>query len=244
MIRRHDFNSEWWGENVGILSDSAFFELSTTAQREALGRFAWVEFSDPVSQLPSRRALTEAGFLYADTQIRFRIDMGKVEAGSCARDLKVNSAAECPFEIQEGDPRPFLHERFYILPGATESRISARYRRWASKLIASDPATSFRFLLNGHPQGWFLAHPEKNGLQLTLAMLSAHASVSGRDLYVRALARFAEKGYRLGFASFSVRNSNVLNIYSQLGARFLEPRECWIWTQPKTQCCDRSHLKM
>lgn len=233
MIRRHDFNSEWWGEDAGVIGDSAFFELSTTAQREALGRFAWVEFSGPMSQLPSRRALTEAGFLYADTQIRFRVDMRNVEAGSRARLLEVSSAAESSFEIQEGDLRPFLHERFVILPGATESRISARYRRWASRLIASDPATSFRFLLNGHTQGWFLAQPEKNGLQLTLAMLSSRASVSGHDLYARALVRFAQQGYRLGFASFSVRNSSVLNIYSQLGARFLEPRECWIWTQAK-----------
>jgi len=235
MIRRHDFNSEWWGEDVGIVCDRTFFELPLSAQHDALEKFAWVEFAHPVSQLPSRHALTKAGFFYADTQIRFRIDLRNVEVGSCARRLKVNSAAESPFEVKEGDPRPFLHERFYVLPGATESKISERYRRWASGLIAADPATCLHVLLNDRTQGWFLAQSENDCLQLTLAMLSTRASVSGHDLYARAIAHFAEQGHRLGFASFSVRNSNVLNIYSQLGARFLEPRECWVWTQAKNR---------
>ena len=60
-------------------------------------------------------------------------------------------------------------------------------------------------------------------------MLTAHACVSGFDLYSRAISHFAGMDFRLGHASFSVRNSSVLNIYARLGACFLEPRECWMW---------------
>jgi hypothetical protein len=229
MIRRHDFNSEWWGEDVGIVSDSKFFEEPSRDQSAALRRFAWVEFVQPVSQLPSRRALAAAGFFYADTQVRFRLDLRRTTPSQCSDHLAVESAADSPFHISPADIRPFLHERFGVLPGITESRLSARYSLWASRLIASAPVTSLRFTLPGATQGWFLAQLDQEGLELTLAMMSAGAQISGFDLYARAIAHFADCGHRLGYASFSVRNSSVLNIYSRLAARFLEPREIWMW---------------
>lgn len=229
MIRRHDFNSEWRGEEAGIVSDPAFFALPPNDKSAALQNFAWVEFAQPVSQLPSRGVLAEAGFVYADTQLRFRLDLRNIERSPCAHELQVKSADESSFEIRTSDIRPFPHERFCMLPGATEARITARYHRWASHLILQHPATSLCLSRENEAQGWFLAQPENIGLRLTLAMLNVRAKVSGYELYVRALAYFSETGYNLGFASFSARNSNVLNIYSRFGARFLEPLECWIW---------------
>ncbi len=244
MIRRHDFNSDWWGKDVGIVSDRAFFELPNSAQLDSLGRFDWVEFVTAVSEIPSRCVLAKAGFFYVDTQMRFRLSLGSKELSDCGRRLEVKSAVESPFEVQPGDIQPFLHERFYELPGATESRIRERYSMWASRLVSQHPATALRFSLGGEAQGWFLAESRNNGLQLTLAMLSARSNISGFDLYSRAMAHFADLGYRLGLASFSVRNSNVFNIYSTLGARFVEPRECWMWVPVKHQLCDQRHKKM
>lgn len=229
MIRRHDFNSEWWGAEVGIVSDPTFFALPPSEISAALEEFVWVEFVQPVSQLPSRRALAEAGFFYTDTQLRFRLDMRNVECSPYARELQVRSAEESSFEIHRSDIRPFLHERFCILPGATEAKITARYHLWASRLISQHPATCLCLRHENEVQGWFLAQPEEAGLQLTLAMLSIRAKISGYDLYARALAHFSESRHSLGFSSFSVRNSNVLNIYSRSCARFLEPSECWMW---------------
>ncbi len=228
MIRRHDFNSEWWGDEVGIVPDAAFFDLTPKDRFAQLQEFVWVEFAQPISQLPSRRVLADAGFFYADTHLRFRLDMRNVECSSSACRLEVRSAAELPFEIHATDIRPFLNERFYVLPGATEVRVTARYHRWASRLISQHPATCLCLSLENEVQGWFLTQPEKAGLQLTLAMLNVRAKISGLELYARSLAHLSEIGYSLGFASFSARNTNVLNIYSRLGARFLEPRECWM----------------
>jgi hypothetical protein len=35
---------------------------------------------------------------------------------------------------------------------------------------------------------------------------------------------------RLGEARFSIENRSVHNIYARLGAIFLEPTGCWLWT--------------
>ncbi len=232
MIKQHEFNTEWWGDEVGIITDPAFFRQSEGEQRSTLHRFAWVEFIQPASKLPDRRTLAEAGFFCSDTQVRFRIDLTRVKSSSCADALQIQVASETPFDIAEGDLKVFPYERFYALPGATESRINARYVRWAKNLVASHPGTCFRFLQDGKVQGWFLSQPESAGVELTLAMLSARAGASGFDLYSRALAEYGGRGFRLGMASFSVRNSPGHNIYAHRGARFLEPKECWMWVRP------------
>ena len=229
MIKKHEFNSEWWGEEVGIVTDSAFFAQSPETQFGALQRFAWVEFVQPVSKLPERTTLANSGFFYIDSQVRFRIDLSHIKPGSCASALKVEIAAESPFVINEGDLKTFPHERFYALPGASETRVNARYVLWSNNLIRQNPTTCLRFTQGGSVQGWFLSHPESGSVDLTLAMLSSMASASGFDVYSRALAEYFSMGLRFGSASFSVRNSPVHNIYSSLGARFLEPRECWMW---------------
>ncbi len=229
MIRQHAFNSEWWGDEVGIVTDSAFFAQSPETQFAALQQFAWVEFVQPVSTLPDRTTLANSGFFYTDTQVRFRIDLSHINPGPCASALKVEIAAESPFVINEGDLKTFPHERFYALSGASEARVNARYVLWSNDLIRKNPATCLRFMQDGKVQGWFLSHAESGSIDLTLAMLSSTASASGFDVYSRAFAEYARMGFRLGSASFSVRNSPVHNIYSSLGARFLEPRECWMW---------------
>jgi hypothetical protein len=125
-----------------------------------------------------------------------------------------------------------LHERFYQIPGATPSKVLDRYVRWSDLLIKDHPETCLQFLLDGKVQGWFLSHPAPGGLELTLAMLSTESVMSGFDLYSVAIATYAEQGFRLGFASFSLTNIAVHNIYANLGARFLEPEECWMWLNP------------
>jgi hypothetical protein len=77
-----------------------------------------------------------------------------------------------------------------------------------------------------------LSHPAPSGLELALAMLSSESAISGFDLYSVAIAAYSARGFRLGFASFSVTNTAVHNIYANLGARFLEPKECWLWLNP------------
>ena len=36
MIKTHEFNTEWWGSPVGIVTDSRFFELSRPEQGHAI----------------------------------------------------------------------------------------------------------------------------------------------------------------------------------------------------------------
>ncbi len=229
MIKRHDFNTQWWGDEVGIVTDPEFFTKPASQRKNALDRFSWAEFVQPVSKLPSRTVLSEAGFFQVDTQIHFRIDISRLQIGTCASALLLEAASDSTFSIEDDELKLFPFERFYALPTATESRVSHRYALWGKKLIQQNPAICFRFIQNEEVQGWFLSHAEPPVINLTLAMLSRKALISGYDLYSRALAEYANRGFRLGMASFSVRNTPVHNIYAKLGARFLEPRECWMW---------------
>jgi hypothetical protein len=229
MIKRHEFNTEWWGDEVGIVEDPEFFTQPASQIRAALDRFSWVEFVHPVSKLPGRQVLADAGFFYTDTQVRFRIDLSQIQLNPCAAELNLEIASDAPFTIQDDELKVFPFERFYALPNASESKVNERYVRWGNSLIQQNSATCYRFLQDGKVQGWFLSHPESPAINLTLAMLSRNAVTSGFDLYSRALAEYAKKGFRLGMASFSIRNTPVHNIYANLGARFLEPRECWMW---------------
>ena len=232
MIKTHEFNTQWWGSPVGIVTDPAFFQKSPADQRRSLDQYSWVEFVHPAATLPDRRALAAAGFFYTDTQIRFRLDLTRIKPSTCAEALTMESADQTAFSIRDGELRPFPHERFLGLPGASEPKVSQRYVLWSNNLIRQYPATAFRFLQDGNVQGWFLSFPGKGVLELTLAMLAADSNTSGFDLYSRAVSEYAQRGFRLGTASFSIHNSPVHNIYSALGARFLEPRECWMWIRP------------
>jgi hypothetical protein len=63
-------------------------------------------------------------------------------------------------------------------------------------------------------------------------MLSQTAEVSGLHLYQKAFRAYAAKGIPIGHASFSIRNTAVLNIYSQMGARFTPAEGVWLWHSP------------
>jgi hypothetical protein len=232
MIKSHEFNSAWWGREVGIVTEPAFFDQPPSIRQEQLSRYAWVEFVRPPSKLPPRAVIAEAGFFYADSQVRFRLGLSRLKPVTGVEEVTIHPASTKPFEVRGDALREFSHERFYEIPGGTPEKIVDRYARWSNLIVKDYPATSLQFLRNGKVQGWFLSHPAPDGLRLALAMLSKEAVMSGFDLYSAAVAAYAAQGFRIGFASFSLTNAAVHNIYAKLGARFLEPRECWMWLNP------------
>ncbi|HED66929.1 MAG TPA: hypothetical protein ENJ09_15405 [Planctomycetes bacterium] len=226
MIRRHDFNSDWYGDEAGIVADASFFAADAAARDRALAPFAFVEARGPLSAqfgVAARRA----GFFLADTQIPFRIALAQLESSPSIAGLEAKSAAEEGFEVRE--PAPFVHERFALLPGVGEQELAGRYLLWSARLIAEHPETALAIRSERGVEGWFLSRRDEGGLELTLAMLAADATISGHHLYHRALLHYRDLGARVGRASFSVANSAVHNIYASLGARFLEPQGCWLW---------------
>ena len=72
----------------------------------------------------------------------------------------------------------------------------------------------------------------EGSLNLTLAMLSPKAEISGVHLYRTAFDTYAKRGAKLGWASFSASNIPVLNIYASLGARFTKAEAYWFWVNP------------
>lgn len=231
MIRDHEFNCAWWGGRVGILDDPAFFLAPESVRRGELAPYEWVEFRCGLADVAEPRRISDAGFAQVDTQLRFRIALDRLSsAGRPTDDLSVRFADSESLALPRAEWPNFPHERFRHLPGVNSEKLSQRYAIWGSQLLARSPQWCVEVGVAGDPQGWFLAEPEGEHLDLALAMLRRGATLSGLDFYHAALAAFARRGARLGEARFSIENRAVLNIYARLGAVFLKPIGYWIWS--------------
>lgn len=231
MIREHGFNSAWWGGKAGIVEQADFFGHSPEAIREALAPFEWAEFRNPLdAELPLAR-IRDAGFVFADTQVNFRVGLAGRPA-QCAEPLSLEPASNGTWRADASEWAIFGQERFRLLPGITPARLNQRYARWAAELVHRAPETCFEIRSAGEPAGWYFAEPGRSGaINLTLGVLRRGSRISGYAMYEAALCRLAAMGYRIGWASFSIANSAVHNIYARLGARFVSPGGIWLWTR-------------
>lgn len=231
MIKTHDFNTRWWGKPVGIVTETRFFDTPASDQEQLLAQFDWVEYRMPLEHPPvDLVAVHRAGFFQVDTQINYRLNLTKLDAPSSLESLTVEFADEVPFEVHGSDIKAFEHERYLRLPGATEERVNERYALWSQQHRVQHPTTSLRIRSGERVEGWYFGDANAGvGLNLTLAMLSRESDISGLLLFLKAYHAFAERGHRLGWASFSVQNSAVHNIYAAIGARFINPIGHWLW---------------
>ncbi len=237
MIREHEFNSRWWGAPVGIVSDPELFRLPKDERRRALARFAWAEYRVCSDSVPDRTAIHDAGFFHVDTQVGYRIGLARVPSTSSLEGLRVEFADVRQIVIRGDEMAPFRAERFRHLPGIDDGRINERYALWGNRLIEENPEVCLEVFDGERRQGWFLGRQSDGRLNLTLAMLDRTACISGLHLYQRAMIAYASRGWRTGWATFSVENLPVLNIFSSLGARFTQAEHFWLWinTMPKAQ---------
>jgi hypothetical protein len=229
MIKAHEANSAWWGSPVALITDPAWFAQNESSRARQLEPYAWAEFRAPLDAAPRAIDLQSAGFAWIDSQIKFRISLTNVPYSPSLAQYECVSAKESPFILGLGEAQHFVHERFLQLPGVTADMLSMRYIKWANELIIKNPEWCMRLFLNGQTQGWFLSEASGSSVALTLAMLASNAAASGQHLYQRALREYANRGGTVGHASFSLRNTSVMNIYANLGARFTAPTAIWLW---------------
>lgn len=232
MIPSHAFHSRWWGAPVGILTDSS--QLHSPNLAEELSGLAWCELRLPLDAEAPRDRIFELGFILADVQVPFRLDMARaVESmrfsASTESRVKVETASESSFEVRGQSVATFSKERFRLLPGCDADRLRQRYVLWANQLIQDAPNWALQLTMDGKVQGWFLSSCRGRTVELTLAMLSSEATISGHQLYARAIQTYCDMGAKRGAASFSVSNTAVMNIYSSFGARFTGPQGCWLY---------------
>lgn len=228
-MQEHAFNSRWWGQPVGIVTDAAWFSGDTATLQATCAHFVWAEFTSYEAATAVRQAAHRVGFVYADTQMQFRIDLRRFATETLPPDVEVRQAGLGVANWKPSGLRTFEHERFSMLAGCTPDRLADRYAGWAAELARSAPATCLEIFHRGTLAGWFLSRPSKTGLELALAMTAAAGTLPGATLYRAALGAYARSGYRIGHAGFSVRNRSVHNLYAALGARFTSTRDAWIW---------------
>lgn len=230
VIERHDFNSRWWGEPVGVCRSESFFDLPQAEQQQQLAPYEWVEYKSVFSNSAECHKPLRSGFYLAGVQIGFRIRLNDSPQLPETPGLEVRFADDEPFRVQADQMRSFQNERFLSLPGVTVEKLNQRYEMWGNLLAEANPASCVRLTMNSQVQGWFFTQPAKSGLDLTLAMLHRDAVIDGAALYASSFRAFAARGARLGFASFSAANTPVHNILALLGARFTGPTANWMWT--------------
>ena len=158
MIREHSFNTKWFGERVGVVTNTDFFGLSAAQQNELLRPFSWVEFSNPFGSV-SLSQLSQAGFNQVDTQVNFRLRLSSMSTSSSIAALRVRSADTFAFQISNDDLETFTSERFFVLPGVGEDEVNTRYSLWAETLIAENPHTCLEIASDNGVEGWFLSRP-------------------------------------------------------------------------------------
>jgi hypothetical protein len=173
----------------------------------------------------------DAGFVFVDTQVNFRIRLARTP-DLCAEPVTVVPASTRDWQVDSSQWAIFGHERFRILPEVNAAKLNCRYEQWAADLISKFPDHCFELRSQAGPEGWYFASPGRGGsVNLALGVRSQDARVSGHTLYQAALRHLGEMGYRLGWASFSIANTAVHNIYAQLGAHFTAPTGIWLWTR-------------
>jgi hypothetical protein len=219
----------WWGKPVGSITDAAFFDQPPDMQQEQLADFAWVEYRQLYDTPPPVWSLAAAGFAHADIQVRFKVGMHQVAESPSLEAMDAVFAVDDTFAINTEDMAYFEHERFLLLPGATRERVNSRYGIWANAVIRDHPEWCMEIRIEGVPQGWFISQMDGKSLNLTLAGLKKNASISGMHLYQKAMVEYAQRGARIGFASYSVTNTQVMAIYAKLGVRYLVPEGFWLW---------------
>ena len=229
MIKTHEFNTKWYGEDVGLVTDISFYNLSVKEQAHLLSQYAWVEFKTELEPDLPYKAITRAGFFQSDTQLPFRIDLAPIELLPGMENFSVNFADQSPFEVSENRMKVFNRERFMALPGMTAKKFNERYSLWSRSLIENHPHAAVQILKDNKVQGWYLSMIEGGEINLTLAMLDKNAEITGRQLYRTALWAYKNRGVKIGTASFSSMNPSVMNILSGLGAKFLPSIGCWFY---------------
>lgn len=234
MIDSHDFSSQWFGSPVGIVREADFFALPAAERMAALKKYSWVEYRAPSVEGAVLATLREDGFLQSDVQIHFRLRLEEPTPSPSLETLSVVRADQQPFSIAPGEMAEFTHERFSLVPGVTHRRITQRYEMWAAGILKSAPHFCLEVRSERGVEGWFLSSKDTRqaGLNLALAVLHRESRISGMLLYRKALGVYRSMGESIGWASFSATNTPVLNIYSELGARFTSSGVIWLWINP------------
>jgi hypothetical protein len=229
MIEVNKYNSAWLGLNSGTLTDPGWFLKSASERENELAGFGFVEFKARMLEAPPATLLQEAGFFWVDATIGFRIGLNRLASTPSLERYDCVSAQIEPFHVDGNKMMDFQSERFLSLPGMTSELLAKRYESWANQLVQEDPSSCFRLLLSDKTQGWFLGKKRGTTIDLTLAMLAKGASATGAHLYHKALLAYSKMGCLMGKATFSVKNTPVLNIYSSMGAHFTQPKGVWMW---------------
>ena len=92
MIRKHEFNSAWWGSPVGISSDVQDLFQNPEQLCSELTTFDWIEFRIAFDDLPTRKLGPANGAQLVETQLTYQKNISRI--GGCPGGVTILPATQ------------------------------------------------------------------------------------------------------------------------------------------------------
>lgn len=183
-------------------------------------------------QLQESMFLEANGFRFIEMVLHPRLDQLQ-KRSTTADDLEIHPAAE----VDLGDLRAiaetaFGHERYHIDPRLDPKLGDERYGRWVSNSLSHTTQRLLKVLDGEKLIGLFVV--EATSAQSVYWHLTAIAPRwqgcgYGRRVWSAMLRHHQAQGYDTVSTTISARNIRVLNLYAQLGFRFMPPEMTFHW---------------
>jgi RimJ/RimL family protein N-acetyltransferase len=126
----------------------------------------------------------------------------------------------------------FIHERYHVDPRLDPRLGDRRYGRWVRSSLAHPTQRLLKVLDAERLIALFLVEKRTDGSaywHLTAIAPSWQGQGYGRRVWQAMLRRHQVEGCESVTTTISARNTPVLNLYAQLGFRFLPPEMTFHW---------------
>lgn len=148
-------------------------------------------------------------------------------------DLQLARAAETDLPaLQAIAEQAFSHERYHVDPRLDSRLGDRRYGRWVRNSLDHPTQRLFKVLDGGQLVGLFLLEnlPDRSAYwHLTAIAPAWQGRGYGRRVWQAMLRHHQAEGCEEVNTTIAARNTPVLNLYAQLGFRFLPPEMTFHW---------------
>lgn len=224
MIRKHEFNSAWWGSPVGISSDVQDLFQNPEQLCSELTTLDWIEFRIAFDDLPTRKLGPANGAQLVETQLTYQKNISRI--GGCPGGVTILPATQTPINVNNFSP--FSHERYSKLRKVDTDRLALRYRQLADQLVKNSPETCASVFYKSSLVGYIFGHLKETTAVFDLAVTSINAQVSGQALYDAAGYMFNQAGASRMTSSFNAANLGALNAHVRMQCSFIEATSIWL----------------
>jgi ribosomal protein S18 acetylase RimI-like enzyme len=186
----------------------------------------------PHDQLRESMFLEANGFRFVEMVLHPRLD-GLQCLGMSEDNLEILPATQADLaSLRAIAETAFGNERYHIDPRISAKLGDQRYGRWVGNSLVHETQQLLKVLDGGRLIGLFIVEATSRVAvywHLTAISPQWQGSGYGRRVWRSMLSYHQAQGYEIVSTTVSARNSRVLNLYGQLGFRFMPPEMTFHW---------------